>query len=178
MKFFKNFTKLQEFHLLFQNADLQDIIYTILTNDFTVNIDMSLWYVPLLILDAETQKMFTVSIRKSFTVLFDPYATDTKTIVTQLEYRGDISSAQNTKSPDYLKVAHQTAARIRVPNKTNIIAIFDNLNVRKYFVDIDGVRNPRDGGTFDYASNDYFDRYRDPNFFSKEYVGEELLSLS
>ena len=72
-------------------------------------------------------------------------------------------------------VAHQTAARVGVPNKTNNVAIFDNLNVRKYLVDIGGERYQRDGVSIDYASKDYLDHYRDLKLFFKEYVGEELL---
>ena len=54
-------------------------------------------------------------------------------------------------------MVHQTAARIGVPNKAEYIAFFHNLNVRKYHVDIDGVRHPRDGVSIDYASKDYLD---------------------
>ena len=51
-------------------------------------------------------------------------------------------------------MAHQIAVRIGNPNKANSIAVFDNLNVIKYHIDIDGVRYPRDGVSIDYASND------------------------
>ena len=57
-------------------------------------------------------------------------------------------------------VALQRAARMKVPNKANINAKFNNLNVRKYQVHIDGNRYPRDVN-IDYASNDYIDQYRD-----------------
>ena len=63
-----------------------------------------------------------------------------------------------------------------VPNKANNVAVFDNLDVRKYFVDIDGVRYPRDGVSIGYTSNDSVDQYRDFKIFYKEYVGEELVS--
>ena len=52
---------------------------------------------------------------------------------------------------------------------------FDNLNVRKYHVDIDGVPYPRDGVSMDYGLNDYVDHHRGLKIFYKEYVGEELL---
>ena len=93
-----------------------------------------------------------------------------------MEYHVDIGSAQFINSPKHLKVAHQTAARIGVPNKANNVAIFDTPNFRKYFVDIHGARYPRDDVTIDYASNDYLDQCRDFKLFYKEYVGEELLS--
>ena len=61
--------------------------------------------------------------------------------------------------------------------KQKSIALFDNLNVRKNHVDIDGVRFPRDGVGIDYASNDYVDQYRDLKIFYKEYVGEEIHNI-
>ena len=73
----------------------------------------------------------------------------------------------------YLLVAHETAARIGTPNKTDNIAIFDNLNDRRNHVDIYGPRYPRDGVSIDYTSNDYADKNRDLKIFYKEYVGED-----
>ena len=62
----------------------------------------------------------------------------------------------------YPIATHQSAARIGVPNKANNIAVFDILDVRKIFVDIDADRYARDGGfNIDYASNDYLDQYSD-----------------
>ena len=120
--------------------------------------------------------MFNDSIKKSFTISFDSWSIHRRTVDTQLEYQVDIGSAQNINSPKYLIVAHQTAARAGIPKKANNIAIFNNLNVRKYHVDIDGERNPRDGVSIDYASNDYLDQCGDLKIFYKEYVGEELLN--
>ena len=57
------------------------------------------------------------------------------------------------------------------------MAVFDNLFVRKYHVDIHGVRYPRDGVRIDYASNDSLDQHRDLKLFYKKFVGEELLNL-
>ena len=62
------------------------------------------------------------------------------------------------------------------PNKTNNVAVFNNLDVRKYHVAIDGVRYPRDGVKNDNAFNDYLDQYRDLKIFYKKYVREELLN--
>ena len=145
-------------------------------NDITESFDNFFLYVSILIPDAETQMMFNDSFKKSFTFSNNSWGTDRKTIDTQLEIQVDIGSAQIVNSPKYLIVAHQTAARIEVPNKTNSIAIFDNLNVRKYFIDFYGARYPRDCVSIDYASDDYLDQYTDPEFFYKEYVGEELLN--
>ena len=126
---------------------------------------------------AQTLIIFTDSIRNSFILSFDSRSTDRKTVDTQSEYQVDIGSAQNINSPKYLIVTHRRAARMGVPNKANNVAIFENLNVRKYHVDIDGVRYPRDGVSIDYTSSDYPDRYRDLKVFYKECVGEELLNL-
>ena len=65
-----------------------------------------------------------------------------------MEYQVDIGFAQNIKSPNYQIVAHQTGARIGVPNKAKI----------------------------HYSSNDYLDQYRDLEVNYKEHVGKELLS--
>ena len=120
--------------------------------------------------------MFNDSIKNSFTLSFDSWSTDRKTVDTQLEYQVDIGSAQTINSSKYLIVAHQTADRIAVPHKANNVAVFDNLNVRKYHVDFDVVCYPRDGVNIDYELTDYVDQYRDLYLFNKEYVGEELLN--
>ena len=72
--------------------------------------------------------------------------------------------------------AHQTATRSDHPNKRRNISNFDNLDVRKYPVEIDGVRYPRHGVLTNYGLNDYLDQYKDVKLFYKEYVGEELLN--
>ena len=82
-----------------------------------------------------------------------------------MEYQVDIGGAQNIVGPIYLILAHQTAAEVGVPSKASNIAIFANLNARKNFIDIDGVRYPRDAVSIDYASNDYLDQCRDLEIF-------------
>ena len=59
-------------------------------------------------------------------------------------------------------------------NKANNISIFDNLDGRKYFVEIDGVRYPKDNVELNYEENNYLHQYRDINLFYKEYLGEDL----
>ena len=97
--------------------------------------------------------MFNDSIENNFTLSIDSSRTDRKTVEAQVEYQVDIGNAQKIKSPKYSVVAHQTADRMAVPNKARNIAIFDNLNVRKYHVDNDGVEV-----NIDYASNDFVDQ--------------------
>ena len=174
-KAFKKITKQLGFNLTWKTTDLQYIIYTTIGDDFKVNFNKSFLFVPIFIPDAQTQAMFNDSIKDSFTLSFDHWTSDRKTVDTQLEYQADIGSAQNINSPEYLIAVHQTADRIGVPNKADNVAIFDHLNVRKYHVDIDGVRYPRDGVGIDYGLNDYVDQYRGLKLFYHEYLGEQLL---
>ena len=150
-KTFKEITKELGFHLTFKTADLLDIIYKALCDNIKVSFDKLFLYVWIFIPDAQTEIMFSDSIKNSFTVSFDSWSTDRKTVDTQIEYQVHIGSAQKFNNPKYLLLAHQTAARTAVPNKANKIAVFDNLNDRKRHVDIDNVRYPTDGYSIDYA---------------------------
>ena len=100
-------------------------------------------FVPRIIPDDQTQIVFFDSIKNNFTSSFDSWGTDRKAVDTQLKYQVDNGRAQNFNSPKCLIVAHQTADRIGIPNRANKIAVFCNLNVRKYHIDIDGVKHPR-----------------------------------
>ena len=84
--------------------------------------------------------MINDSIEKSFTLLFDSWRKDREIHDTQFKNQVDIGSEKNVNSPIILIVAHQTAARIRLPNKTDKKEVSDILNVPKSFGDIDGVR--------------------------------------
>ena len=132
-------------------------------------------FVPTFIPDAETQAMFNKAIQNNFTLSFDEWTTDRRIVNTGLEFQVDIGSASNINSPKYLIAAHQTQANSNV-GKTINNAIFDNLDVEQYFVEIDGIRYPKDGVHVNYNSNDYLDQYRDIKWFFKEYVGEPLLN--
>ena len=56
--------------------------------------------------------------------------------ITQL----DIGSSQNVQSPKYLIGAYQTKDRIDAPISTKNISIFDNLDLRKFYIGIGGQR--------------------------------------
>ena len=94
----------------------------------------------------------------------------------QIKYIKSTGSAQSVNSPKYLICAHQTTASVDLPNKRTNISVFDHLDVRRYFIEIDGVRYPRDAVLTNYNQNDYLDQYKDVKLFYKEYVGEELLN--
>ena len=48
--------------------------------------------------------------------------------------------------------------RIDIPNKNKNNAIFDHLNHKKYFVEIDSQRYPRDSVLINYVQNDYIEQ--------------------
>ena len=72
--------------------------------------------------------------------------------------------------------SHQTRTRADTVNKNNNIAIFYHLNLKKYYVQIDGIRYPRDSVLINYEENDYIEEYKDLKLFFKEYIGEELMT--
>ena len=80
----------------------------------------------------------------------------------------DIGSAQQVNSPKYLLCAHQTRDRTSAPDKIINIAIFDNLDLRKYLVKIDSLRYPRESLLINYEQNDYFEQFKDLKLFLKE----------
>ena len=174
-KTFKKVTKNLGFHITFKTNDLQNIIYSSMADDINVTINNLYLYVPNLIPSVETQVMFNEATQNNYKIIFDEWYTERRVIsdtITQL----DIGSSQNVQSPKYLIGAHQTRIRADTANKNNNIAIFDNLNLQKYYVEIDSVRYPRDNVLINYEQNDYIEPYKDLKLFFKEYIGEELMS--
>ena len=120
--------------------------------------------------------MFKDSSKNNFTLSFDSSTSDRKTVDTQLEHEVDFGSDENINSPKYLIAVNQSAVRMGVPNKANNLAIFHDLDVKKYHVYIDGFRYPRDSVNVDYGLIEYVDQYRALKLFYKECVGGELLN--
>ena len=174
-KTFKKVTKNLGFHLTFKTNDLQDIIYTSMTDDINVTINNLYLYVPNLTPSVETQVMFNEATQNNYKISYDEWFTERRIIsdvITQL----DIGSSQNVQSPKFLIGAHQTRDRIDMPISTENVAIFDNLDLRKQYMEIDGQRYPREGSVMNYEQNDYIEQYRDVKLFFKEYIGEPILS--
>ena len=88
----------------------------------------------------------------------------------------DIGTCQHVNSPKYLIGAHQTRTRSDTANKNNNIAIIDNLNLQKYFVEIGSVRYPRASVLVNYEQNDYYESYKDLKLYFREYICEQLMS--
>ena len=68
----------------------------------------------------------------------------------------------------------QRENRARPTNQFNN-AVFDIVDVKRYFVEIDGVRYPNDPVETNFSVNKYLDQYRDLKLFYKKYNGESLL---
>ena len=174
-KTFKKVTKNLGFHLQFKTNDLQDIIYTSKTDDINVTINNLYLYVLNLIPSVETQVMFNEATQNNYEISYDEWFTERRIIsdtITQL----DIKSSRNVQSPKYLIGAHQTKDRIDGAISTKDVAIFDNLDLRKYYIEIDGQRYPRDSSRMNYEQNDYIEQYKDIKLFFKEFIGEQLMS--
>ena len=174
-KSFKKITKNLGFHIIFRTANLQDIIFTSIGDNINVTINSLYLFVPTFTPNTETQLMFNESIQNNYRIFFDDWFTERR-VVSDIITQIDIGSAQQVNSPKYLIACHQTAARLNAPDKGVNISEFDKPNVRKYFVEIDSIRYPRDGVLINYPENDYIDQYKDLKLFYKEYVGEELLN--
>ena len=146
-----------------------------MTDDIDVTINNLYLYVPNLIPSVETQLMFNEATQNNYKLSYDEWFTERRIIsdtITQL----DIGSSQNVQSPIYLIGAHQTQDRIDAPISTKNVAIFDNLDLRNYYIEIDGQRYPRDSSLMNYDQNDYIEQYKDLKLFFKEYIGEQLMS--
>ena len=140
-------------------------------------------FIPQLIPSPETQVIFKEAISQTFTLSYESWTTDRKPVDTAKEFQVDISSASNINSPLYLIAAHQKTQRPDPANPANNLsknrfnnAIFDHVNVRKYYSEIDGIRYPKNPVMANFAENNYLEQYKDLKLFYKEYVGESILS--
>ena len=146
-----------------------------MADDINVTINNLYLYVPNLTPNVPTKVMFNDATQNNYKITFDEWYTERRVIsdtITQM----DIGTSQHVNSPKYLIGAHQTRTRADTANKNNNIAIFDNLNLQKYYVQIDSVRYPLDSVLINYEQNDYIEQYEDLKLFFKEDIGEELTS--
>ena len=164
-----------DFIIMFKTANLQDIIYTSMAEDINVTIKSLNLYVPNLIPSVETQLLFNEATQNNYKISFDEWFTE-KRLISDLLVHHHIGSAQNVSSPKYMICAHQTSLRTTTLDKKINTAIFDNLDLRKYYVEINSIRYPRDGVLVKYEENDYFKQYKDLKLFFKEYIGEPILN--
>ena len=86
----------------------------------------------------ETQVMFDESIKNNYTVTYDSWYTERKLSTDGNELQVVIGNAQHINSPKFLIASFQTVNRVGGHIKNNNIAIFDNVNVKKFFCETDG----------------------------------------
>ena len=101
-----------------------------MTDDKNVNNNNLYLHVPNLIPSVETQVLFKEVIQNNQKLSYDEWYTERRVksdIITQL----DIGSSQKVNSPQSLIGAHQARDRLDTPISTEIVAIFDNLDLRK-----------------------------------------------
>ena len=78
--------------------------------------------------------MFNEATQNNYKISYDEWFTERRIIadtITQL----DIGSSQKVQSPRYLIGAHQSKDRIDGAISTENAAIFDNLDLRKYYIE-------------------------------------------
>ena len=146
-----------------------------MTEDINVTINSLYLYIPNLIPSVETQLLLNEATQITYKISFDEWYTERR-IISHLLAQHDIVSAQNVKAPKYMICTHQTNIRTTTPDKKNNKAIFDNLDLCKYFVEIDGLRFPRDSVLMNYEQNEYIQQYKDLKLFYREYNGEPILN--
>ena len=165
-KTFKKVTKNLGFHLMFKTNNLRDIIYASMADDTNMTNNSLYLCIPNLIPSVETQLMFNEATQNNYKIYFDEWYTERR-LTSDLVVQHDIGSAQNVNSPKYLIGAHQTQLRTTTPDKKINIAKFDNLDFRKFHVEIDSIRYPRDRVLINYEKNDYIQQYKDSIFFQR-----------
>ena len=170
-KTFKKMTKGLGFELQLKTSnEKRNFIYTSLGfggNDNNVTIKSIYLYIPSLVPSAEQQQLFNEAIKENFTLSFDVWVTDRKPVNTGNEYQLVIGSASNNNFPLFLIVAHEKTQSVNPARRVNQYnnAIFDHIDAKRYFVEIDGVRYPKDPIETNFSDNKFLDQYRDPKLF-------------
>ena len=172
-KSFKKVSKNLGFHLMFKTANLQDIKYTSMADDINETINSLYLYIPNLIPSVETQLMFNEATQDNYEISYEEWYTKRRVIEHMIDQH-DIGSAQKKNSPKYLIRAHQTKDRNEIPIKGNKIATFDNLDLQKSFVELDGQQYPKVSPAMSCEENDYFEQYKDLKLFFRECIGEPI----
>ena len=170
-KTFKRVTENLAFHLMLKTNDSQDTLYTSMADDINITINNLYLFVPKLIPSIETQLMFNEATQNNHRTCLDENYPE-RPVIKDMIVQHDIGSAKQVNAPKFLVCAHQAEDRIDTDN-----ALFDHLNLRKYYVEIDSFRYPRDSLLINYDENDYIELYKNIKLFFKEYIGESILNL-
>ena len=58
------------------------------------------------------------------------------------------------------------------------MSVLDLVDIRKYLVEIVGIRYPEEFVSIKHGTNDVIDQYRDPNLFHEDYAKEPRINPS
>ena len=133
-KNFKRVTKNLGFHLLLITNNLRAFIYSSMGDDINVTIFNLYLYVPNLLRSVETQLMFIEATQNNYKISFDEYYTERR-VIKDMIVQHDIGLAQQVNGAKFLICAHQTKDRMSAHDKKINNAIFDNLDLRKFYVE-------------------------------------------
>ena len=172
-----------ELHLPTSNRK-QDVLYTTLDDiDVNVTINSVSLFFQQIIPSPKKQVIFNKAISENFTLSYESWTKDTKPVDTAREVQVDISLASNINSPLYLIAAHQKTQRLNPASPANNLsnnrfsnAVFDHVDVRKNYTEIDGSRYPKNPVMVNYDDNNYLELNKELKLFYKDYVGDQLLS--
>ena len=142
---------------------MQDIVHTTLPEAtiIVVTSDNLHLFVPNFMPSPETKVEFDQSMKNIFTLSFDSGTTDREVVNTGTDNQLHMGSSVRVNSPKFSIAAHQAAARAGFANKSNNASLIDRLDVRKYHVEIDTIRYPKESVNIIYARNECLDPYGD-----------------
>ena len=120
--------------------------------------------------------MFNEATQNIYKISYDEKFTERR-VISDMIVQHDVRSARRVNSPKCLIFAHQTRNRIYTLSKNINVAIFDNLVLCKYYVELDGQRYQRDGVLINYEENDYIKQCKGLKLFFIGFVGEEIFNL-
>ena len=129
-----------------------------MVDDIKVTINTLFLFVPNLIPSVETQLLYDAATQNYYEIPYDEYYT-VRGVISDMIVEHDIGSAQQVSCPKYLNSAHRTKDRTSAPDKKINNAIFDNLDLRKYHVEIYSLRYLIVGLLITYEENDYIEQY-------------------
>ena len=155
--------------------DLQDIIFTTIADDINVTINSLNLYVTQLIPSTSTQVFLmnllwiiiqSLSIHGIPNVKFQTMVENFRLISVVHK----ILIVRNIWYQIFKQMQEQLLTKLVTQRYLIIIT-------SKYFVEIDGIRYPKDGILTNFEENSYLDQYRDLKSFYKDYFGEKLMQL-
>ena len=120
--------------------------YTILRgNDVIVTVSSLYLYIPGLVSSPEQQQSFNKTNKSSFTVSFGSWLIDRKP-VNSIGYRLGVRSASKINVSLNLMAVHQKTQHDKPPRPPNHFneAVFDIVDVKRYFVEFEGIRYPKE----------------------------------